>query len=218
MFNLIAPKYDLMNSLITFGLDQPWRRRCLNSVRVGPGDRLLDVACGTGDLATLALRKGAEVVGVDYADKMLAMARARTRRVGTIRFVQGDAGRLPVKDASVNAVTCGFALRNFVDLEGVIHEMGRVLAPTGRVAILEVGDLPNPFIRACHSFYFEKVVPLLGALLADGPAYRYLPASVQYLPEKNDLLEMFRQAGFRAVRHQKLMFGTAQIITGIKSD
>jgi demethylmenaquinone methyltransferase/2-methoxy-6-polyprenyl-1,4-benzoquinol methylase len=213
MFDRIAPKYDLMNRLITLGMDQPWRRKGLEVIGVGPGDRLLDVACGTGDIAEMAQARGAEVIGLDFAVEMLRGARQRGIPAG---FVQGDAGRMPLPDASVQAVTCGFALRNFVNLGEVLLEMGRVLTPDGRLMILEVYEPKNPIIKAMHAFHFHKIVPFLGALFSDPQAYAYLPRSVAYLPSDPEFFAMFDKAGFINVQRKVLLFGAAQMITGIK--
>jgi demethylmenaquinone methyltransferase/2-methoxy-6-polyprenyl-1,4-benzoquinol methylase len=222
MFDRIAPRYDLMNRLTTLGLDQKWRRSGLARVKAGPGDLVLDLACGTGDLTALALKRGAAVLGVDYAGSMLAAAMERTGREKAspadppFQFIQADAGRLPVKSASVDVVVCGFGLRNFVDLEQVAVEMARVLTPNGRMMALEVCRPRNRFFRTCHALYFEKGVPLLGALLSDRHAYQYLPDSIYYLPQGEALLSLFRQAGFAGVRQKLLLFGAAQVITGMK--
>jgi len=213
MFDRIAPKYDLMNRLITLGMDQPWRRNGLEVIGVGPGDRLLDVACGTGDIAEMARARGADVIGLDFA---LEMLRGAQQRGISASFVQGDAGRMPLPDASVQAVTCGFALRNFVNLAEVLQEMGRVLAPEGRLMILEVFEPKNPILKVLHSFHFNKVVPFLGRLLSDEQAYAYLPRSVAYLPPDPEFFAMFDKAGFIHVKRKVLLFGAAQMITGIK--
>jgi len=214
MFDRIAPKYDLMNRLITMGMDQPWRRAGLEKVGVGPGDTLLDVACGTGDLAELAQARGAVVIGLDFAAEMLRGAQARGIPA---EFVRGDAGRMPLPDGSVDVVTCGFALRNFVHLGQVLCEMGRVLAPGGRLMILEVHEPKNPLLRWAHGIHFRTFVPLLGRLLSDKEAYAYLPRSVAYLPPDGEFFALFEKAGFVEVERKKLLFGAAQMVTGVRS-
>jgi demethylmenaquinone methyltransferase/2-methoxy-6-polyprenyl-1,4-benzoquinol methylase len=184
MFDRIAPRYDAMNRLMTAGLDQRWRRRALAAVGVGRGDRVLDLACGTGDLATFASDLGADVVGVDFSGIMLKCAQ---RRRVPASLVRGDAASLPLADASVSVATCGFALRNFVSLPEVFRELARVLAPEGRIALIEV-DRPNVgLVRAAHSVYFDRIVPLIGSIISDRAAYHYLPESTAYLPPPAEL-------------------------------
>lgn len=209
MFDRIAPRYDLMNRLLTAGLDQRWRRRLLDLARVGAGDRVLDVACGTGDLAELAGERGALVLGVDFAREMLRGAQLRGAAAG---LTCADAAELPVATASVKVVTCGFALRNFVELEAVVNEMGRVLEPEGRLAVLEVDRPDSAWVSRFHSVYFDRVVPRIGALLSDRAAYGYLPRSTAYLPPAEELFEMLSRAGFDEIHHERLLLGTAQIV------
>jgi demethylmenaquinone methyltransferase/2-methoxy-6-polyprenyl-1,4-benzoquinol methylase len=214
MFDRIAPRYDVMNRLMSMGLDQRWRRTTLASVSVGPGDRLLDLACGTGDLAEQAAALGAGVVGVDFAGVMLRHAR---HREAPAEFVQGDAAALPFRDASQSVVTCGFALRNFVSLPAVFAELARVLEPGGRIALIDVDRPASRLVRAAHSLYFDRVVPMIGGLLSDRAAYRYLPESTAYLPPSGELLEMLEKAGFERVARRGLLFGAAQILTGVRA-
>jgi demethylmenaquinone methyltransferase / 2-methoxy-6-polyprenyl-1,4-benzoquinol methylase len=209
MFDRIAPRYDAMNRLLTLGLDQRWRRRALAAAAVGPGDRVIDLACGTGDFCELAGRLGAAVTGVDFAAGMLRRARARR---ACSRLVQGDAQALPLRDASADVVTCGFALRNFASLVEPLAECARVLRPGGRLALLEVDRPGSRLVRAGHSLYFDRIVPLVGALLSDRDAYRYLPESTQYLPDAPELLAMIERAGFTGVRKHALLLGTAQLV------
>ena len=213
MFDRIAPRYDRMNRLISLGLDQRWRRLALASVGVGPGDVVVDLACGTGDLSELAAERGARVIGTDFAGEMLRRARGRT---GAIPFVQGDAATLPFATGSASVLTCGFALRNFVSLTDVLGEMARVLAPGGRLALVEVDRPRASWIRAGHSLYFDRVVPKLGGWLSDRAAYAYLPQSTSYLPEEPELLAQLAASGFEQVRKQRLLLGAAQILTGVR--
>ncbi len=209
MFDRIAPRYDLMNRLLTGGLDQRWRRAALEAARVGPGDRVLDLACGTGDLAELARARGAAVVGIDFSREML---RAAARRCPGAPLVQADALALPFADASASVVTCGFALRNFVSLSAVLRECARVLAPGGRLALLEVDRPERWLVRTGHSLYFDRVVPRIGALLSDRAAYRYLPDSTRYLPPEAELLALIERAGFASAQKRRLLLGSAQLV------
>ncbi len=214
MFDRIAPHYDRMNRLLTVGLDQRWRRAALDAIEVGPGDLLLDLACGTGDLAELAVARGARVVGMDFAREMLHGA---ARRRATPELVQADGAALPLRDGAVTALTCGFALRNFVSLPTVLAEMARVLAPGGRLALIEVDRPAARWARSGHALYFERVVPWLGGLLADRAAYAYLPQSASYLPEAPALRAALERAGFTRVRKSRRLLGAAQILTGVRA-
>jgi len=213
MFDQIAPRYDLLNRVLTFGLDQRWRRATLDAARIRSGDRVLDLACGTGDLVDGARARGARVIGADFSREMLRGA--RTRETGA-SFVQADAQDLPLPDATMRVVTCGFALRNFASLDVALREMARVLAPGGRIALLEV-DRPNaPIIRAGHSLYFDRIVPWIGGLISDRDAYRYLPESTVYLPPGAELAKRLAEAGFDEVERRPLLLGAAQILTGTR--
>lgn len=214
MFDRIAPGYDRMNRLMTAGMDQRWRRLALSAIGVGRGDLVLDLACGTGDLSEQARALGARVIGLDFAGEMLRGARARGIDA---RFVQADGAALPIASGSAQALTCGFALRNFVSLPEIFAEAARVLAPGGRIALLEVDRPANPVVRAGHSLYFDRVVPVIGALLADRAAYAYLPKSTAYLPPEPELLGILRHAGFERVNKRAFLFGAVQLITGVRA-
>ncbi len=214
MFDRIAPGYDRMNRLMTGRLDQRWRREQVRRLGIGPGDVVLDLATGTGDLAEIVLGTGARVVALDFSRGMLTSGR---RRQGTgFPFVQGDGNRLPLADASVSAVVCGFALRNFASIPSVFAELGRVVKPGGRVALIEVDRPSNPLLRWGHGFYFNRVVPFVGGLLSDRQAYRYLPESAVYLPERDELVRMLIDAGFHRVQKQRLGMGAAQAIRAVR--
>jgi demethylmenaquinone methyltransferase/2-methoxy-6-polyprenyl-1,4-benzoquinol methylase len=210
MFDTIAPRYDLMNRLMTFRMDVGWRRRAVRVLDLGPSATVVDVACGTGDLCRDLTRLGYRPVGVDLSMGMLRHARA------SAPLVQGDALRLPFADASVDGAVSGFALRNFLALEPVFAELARVVRPGGRIALLDVTAPTNPILRAGHGVYFGKVVPRLGALLSDGAAYSYLPRSVAYLPGEDELLALLRAAGFGVVTRTVLSHGIAQLISATR--
>jgi demethylmenaquinone methyltransferase/2-methoxy-6-polyprenyl-1,4-benzoquinol methylase len=214
MFDRLAPRYDRVNRLLTFGMDQRWRRTLLEMGRVGRGDMVLDLACGTGDLAALASRRGARVAGLDFAAAMVARAAGRHACPWLVR---GDALALPFADATFDAVVSGFAIRNLTNLPVVFEEAARVLKPGGRFAILEIDSPAQPWLRAGHRIYFDGVVPRLGGLLSgDDEAYRYLSASAAYLPPKREFARLFREAGFREVRKRRLMGGAIQALAGIR--
>lgn len=211
MFDAIAPRYDLVNSLITFGLDRRWRRRAVAALGLAPGSAVLDLACGTGALGAEGRRAGYTVVGADMSAGMLALRRPPGHAA------QCDAAALPFSTASFDGVVCGYALRNFTDLAGSIAEAARVVRPGGRIAVLEVATPPNALVRAGHGAWFRHAVPRIGATLSDPDAYRYLPDSIAYLPDEPALRALFRDAGFAAVGRRSLQGGLSQIITGTRA-
>lgn len=210
MFDAIAPRYDVVNRIMTLRMDVGWRRRTARSLGLGPGATVLDLACGTGDLCRELRFIGLEPVGIDLSFGMLAAART------TAPLVQGDALALPVRDGAADGVTCGFALRNLADLGSFFAELARVVRPGGRIALLEVATPPNRVLRFGHSLYFGRVAPLIGGLLSDPAAYRYLPRSVAYLPEPGDMLGMLAEAGFVELERRLLSSGIAQLITATR--
>jgi demethylmenaquinone methyltransferase / 2-methoxy-6-polyprenyl-1,4-benzoquinol methylase len=213
MFDRIAPVYDLMNRLMTLGLDQRWRRLTARSV-VAPGDRVLDACCGTGDLAVAARREGAaEVVGLDFAERMLERAR---RKDAAVEWVQGDLLELPFEDVSFDAATVGFGIRNVADLERGLAELARVLRPGGRVGILEITRPRGP-LRLFYRLWFDVLVPLAGKILPGGKAYTYLPASVRRFPDPEQLAELMGRHGFEQVAFRRLAGGIVALHTGAKT-
>jgi demethylmenaquinone methyltransferase/2-methoxy-6-polyprenyl-1,4-benzoquinol methylase len=211
MFDAIAPRYELVNRVMTFGLDGRWRRRTVRRLGLAPGSVVLDLACGTGDLCRQLQRAGLRPVGMDLSHGMLAAART------TAPLVQADALALPVPGASVDGVTCGFALRNLAALGPFLAELARVLRPGGRIGLLEVAEPAHPVLRWGHGVYFGRVVPRIGALLSDAAAYRYLPRSVAYLPPPDELVALVAGAGFAPVDRAVLSGGVAQLITATRS-
>ena len=192
MFDRIAPVYDVMNRVMTAGLDGRWRRLTARAA-VQPGARVLDAACGTGDLAIADRKAGAaHVIGLDFSERMLERAR---RKAPELEWVQGDMLELPFEDGAFDAATVGFGVRNVADLELALRELRRVLRPGGRLAILEITQPRGP-LRPFFSLWFDRIVPLLGKLLPGGAAYTYLPASVKRFPSAEDLAEQLRHVGF----------------------
>ncbi|MGO9819120.1 MAG: bifunctional demethylmenaquinone methyltransferase/2-methoxy-6-polyprenyl-1,4-benzoquinol methylase UbiE [Solirubrobacteraceae bacterium] len=206
MFDRIAGVYDLMNGVMTAGLHHQWRRRAADLARVGPGDRVLDVATGTGDLALeLAGRVGpaGTVVGADFSDRMLALARAKAIDAGleTVRFEQANALALPYANDEFDAATVGFGARNFSTLRQGIAEMARVVKPGGRVVILEITTPQRPPLSTFLEAWFDHVVPTLGRLAGDADAYSYLPDSVRRFPLPEELAATMWDCGLRSVRY-----------------
>ena len=210
MFDAIAPRYDLLNRVLTFGMDVGWRRRTVKSLQLSPGSKVLDLACGTGDLCRELAKRGYRPVGVDRSAGMLAAQRTDAP------LIRGDALVLPFRSNSVDGVVCGFALRNFSALKPFLRECSRVLRPGGRLALLEVAEPENSVLRWGHGQYFGKVVPLVGGLLSDRDAYQYLPKSVAYLPPPARMVSMMAESGFGSANRKLLSTGIAQLLTGTK--
>lgn len=211
MFDSIAPRYDLCNRVLTFGLDVGWRRTAARSLELPPGSVVLDLACGTGDLCRDLSAAGQRPVGLDLSRNMLAHART------TAPLVQADVLSLPVPGGAADGATCGFALRNLVDLDAFFAELARVIRAGGRVALLEVAEPERPLLRWGHQVYFGRVVPVVGGLLSDASAYRYLPRSVAYLPPPPVILDRLRRAGFTAVERRMLSGGIAQLVCATRA-
>lgn len=211
MFDAIAPRYDLLNRLMTFGLDQRWRRTTVRALGLAPGSLVLDLACGTGDLSVIARHDGYRVVGTDLSAGMLA----RRRHDGPV--AQCDAAALGLATGSCDGVVSGYALRNFTDLAACLAEAARVLRPGGRIAVLEVATPANRWWRAGFHLWFDRVVPVLGGLLSDREAYHYLPRSAVYLPDDAALRQLFRDAGFAAVGRRLLYGGLSQLLTATRT-
>lgn len=206
MFDSIAPRYDLVNRIMTFRLDVRWRRYAVKRLALPRESVVLDLASGTGDLCVDLRRAGLRPLSVDLSFGMLAADRSGSPRC------QADILSLPVGDGGVDGATCGFALRNLVDLNAFFTELSRVVRPGGRIALLDVGVPRNPLIRFGNNIYFGQIVPRIGGWLSDPAAYRYLPKSVAYLPPPEELLASLRSAGFSDARHRQLSGGITQLL------
>lgn len=211
MFDTIAPRYDMVNRIMTFRLDVRWRKRAVRSLLLDPGATVIDLATGTGDFCIDLESAGLVPLGFDISFGMLSAART------TAPLVHADILQLPLPANSVDGATCGFALRNLRDLPPFFAELARVVRPGGRIALLDVAEPENPILRMGHGFYFGKVVPKIGGLLSDPAAYRYLPKSVAYLPEPEVMLDMLRSAGFVSVEREIQTPPAAQIITATRA-
>lgn len=220
MFSEIAPRYDLLNRLLSFGADLRWRRRAVELALERHPGRILDLATGTGDLALLLKRQAskAEVVGADFAPPMLELARKKARERGLeVRFLEADALALPFPDGHFEAITIAFGFRNFADYERALKELYRVLAPGGRLVILEFPPPPTGAFGLVYRLYFQRVLPFLGGLISGSfGAYRYLPESVEAFPPPEALKALMEEAGF-SVRYEVLTFGVAAIHVGDKA-
>ena len=208
LFDSIAPRYDLVNRVMTFGLDVRWRRAALAALEAPGGSVVIDLACGTGDFCRELHGRGMVPIGLDLSMGMLAAARTDAT------LLHADILQMPLGDASVDAATCGFALRNLVELPGFFDEVARVVRPKGRIALLDASEPDNRLLRWGHGLYFNRVVPLIGGILSEGRAYRYLPKSMAYLPEWPEMRERLTEAGF--VDIDRRVFVGAQLITATR--
>lgn len=221
MFARIAPGYDRVNRVMTFGLDQGWRRRVVEQVAPPVGGRTLDVGTGTGDFLPLlsAWSQGGLSVGIDFTVPMMQAGQPKLLDLGPARaaFVGGDALRLPFPDNAFDAITTGFVMRNVTDIRQAFSEMYRVTRPGGVVACLEVARPRNPLVRLGHRLYFEGVVPVIGQLLGgDRRAYTYLPQSARSFPSPPALAELMAQAGWKHITYRLYSLGAVAIHVGAK--
>ena len=220
MFDRIAGLYDRMNTVMTAGLHHDWRRRAADLAALAPGDRALDVATGTGDLALELSRRvspGGEVVASDFSERMLEIARAKAAR-GTqaaLRFETANALALPYADDEFDAATVGFGARNFSDLDQGLREMARVVRPGGRVVVLEMTTPQRPPLSTFFRLWFDRAVPLLGRLAGDPEAYDYLPSSVRRFPGPSDLAAVMSDCGLSEIRYLLTAGGIIAIHVGV---
>lgn len=211
MFDRIAPRYDLVNRVMTLGMDIRWRRRTVEALELPAASTVLDVACGTGDLCVELGARRLLPVGLDMSWGMLLTART------SAPLVQADALAMPFPDGAFDGAVCGFALRNVADLGKLFAECHRVIRHGGRLSLLEVAEPERAMPRRLHALYFRRAVPLIGRLLSDKDAYRYLPRSTAYLPSPPELLAMITDSGFTDVRRRLVGFGAAQIFSATRN-
>jgi demethylmenaquinone methyltransferase/2-methoxy-6-polyprenyl-1,4-benzoquinol methylase len=211
LFDTISPRYDLVNRVMTFGMDVGWRRRTVRELALPPGSRVFDLACGTGDLCRELVSSGHRTVGFDFSLGMLRAARA------DVPLVQADILRLPARTASADGATCGFALRNVTSLGDLFGELARVVRPGGRIGLLETAEPEGRWLRLGHRVYFRRVVPAIGGLLSDRAAYAYLPRSTAYLPPTPELLATLRRSGFADARRIPLAGGVTQLVVATRT-
>jgi demethylmenaquinone methyltransferase/2-methoxy-6-polyprenyl-1,4-benzoquinol methylase len=223
MFDAIAPRYDLLNHVLSAGLDKRWRNQAIDALALSPGARVLDLCTGTADLAVAAVARirNASVVGVDFSSEMLrlGLVKVRAGQLGqSIRLVRGDASRLPIADASCDAVTIGFGIRNVAEPDKALAEIARVLRPGGRLAILEFGQPRIPGIRTLYAWYFRYLLPLIGRMVSKhDSAYSYLPASVGTFPPPAEFCRRIAATDFSQVQAVPLTFGIVYLYTGTKT-
>ena len=210
MFDRIAPKYDRVNRIMTFRLDIRWRRKTIAALALPSNSVLLDLACGTGDFCNNIEESAMVPFGFDFSMGMMKAAKT------SAPLVQADILKLPVQTNSVDGITCGFALRNLVELPSFFGEICRVLRPGGRIGLLDVAEPSNRFLRWGHHFYFDRIVPVVGGLLSEKSAYSYLPKSVSYLPDAEVMVADLKTAGFEDVERKLLAPGSVQLLTASK--
>jgi len=211
MFDRAARRYDVLNRLLTFGLDRRWRHRIVPRLGLPAGSLVADLACGTGDFCGELLRAGHRAVGLDFSAGMLRHATA------SAPLVRADVLRLPLGDGTVDGAVCGFALRNLADVATFFAEVARVVRPGGRIALLEVAEPTGRVLRWGHRLYFGRVVPVVGGLVSDRAAYRYLPESLRLLPPPEHLADQLAANGFDEVEHHLLSGGIAQLFAATRS-
>ncbi len=224
MFDAIAGRYDLLNHILSAGIDRRWRRRAIRSLRLTGRERVLDLCTGTGDLAIAAVRaepSAARVVGVDFSGAMLRVGERKLRKWrlnGRIAMVQGDATRIPLADASVGAVTIGFGIRNVEQIDAACTEVHRVLTPGGRLAVLEFAVPDVPVFSGFYAWYVNRVLPRIGrALSYNDSAYAYLPASISAFATPDEFVNILQRAGFREISPIRLMLGSVILYTAQKT-
>ena len=211
LFDTISPRYDLVNRVMTFGMDRGWRRRTVRELASASGSVVFDLACGTGDLCRELAIAGHRAVGFDFSHGMLQAARTDAP------LVEADILRLPVREGATDGATCGFALRNVVSVQDLFAELARVVRPGGRIALLETAEPQGRWFRLGHRVYFRGVVPAIGGLLSNREAYSYLPRSTAYLPDPDELLSLLRTAGFPDARRVRLSGGITQLLVGTRA-
>jgi demethylmenaquinone methyltransferase / 2-methoxy-6-polyprenyl-1,4-benzoquinol methylase len=222
MFDGLVERYDLLNGALSLGLDRRWRGAAVRAAAIGPGDLVLDLGCGTGDLSLLAARRGASVAGLDISQAMLARARdkaARARpRPFALELVRGSAFALPLPGGRFDAAISAFVLRNLDDLGRAFAELARVLRPGGRVALLDITEPANPVLRRAFDAYFATVAPALGAAVGKREEYRYLVRSLAQVPPRAEVVAMLAAAGFEACEGRPLTGGMVTLFTGNRGD
>lgn len=222
MFNSIAPRYDLLNRLLSLGIDRRWRRYAVKQIRVAPGGRVLDVATGTADVALeVAATTPASVLitGVDFSQQMIELGREKVKRSPfseRISLQVAPCEAIPFDDNSFDSATIAFGIRNVVDRRCGLQEILRVLKPQGKLVILEFSNPQSKTFKALYNFYFLKILPVVGGLISNFSAYKYLPDSVLEFPPQEEFKQIMAEAGFLSISHNDLTFGIATVYTGEK--
>ena len=222
MFDDISEKYDFLNHLLSFGIDYYWRFRLVRFIQPQAAQRILDVATGTGDVGFAILKRNnnLNIIGLDYAYNMvkIGLQKAKKRKIHNFKFVQGDGEHLPFKDNQFDTLTIAYGFRNIGHYDLALNEFFRVLKPNGKLAILEFSTPQSKIFDILYQWYFKNVLPRIAGLFSRSDAYRYLPESVENFPERPEMLEMIRSAGFCKPGCIDLTFGVTSIFHGIKTE
>tara|TARA_Y100000994_G_scaffold248575_1_gene256767 strand:- start:2392 stop:3105 length:714 start_codon:yes stop_codon:yes gene_type:complete len=220
MFNDISSTYDFINIISSFGIDRYWRNRLINTIKLSPNDRLLDVATGTGDVAFGFLKKyKSSIIGLDIAKNMIDIAKQKSKKYSKdITFIVGDAEKMDFDNNYFNALTISFGFRNIGEYDIALSEFYRVLDKNGKIAILEFSKPTSKWFTPLFNFYFNKVIPLIGAILSRKDAYLYLPESVDHFLSREDVCNKMSNAGFNNISYKDYTFGVATLYIGEKSE
>jgi len=222
MFDSIAPRYDLLNRLLSLGIDRKWRRFAVKQIRFAEGGKILDVATGTADVAleiASATPESVTVTGLDFSPQMIELGREKVKQSqfsNRITLHVAPCESIPFEENSFDSATIAFGIRNVVDRDCGLKEILRVLKPNGRIVILEFSNPQSKTFKALYNFYFLKILPVVGGLISNFSAYKYLPDSVLEFPSQEQFKETMSEAGFKAVTHKDLTFGIATVYTGEK--
>jgi demethylmenaquinone methyltransferase/2-methoxy-6-polyprenyl-1,4-benzoquinol methylase len=217
IFDSIAFRYDFLNHLLSFGVDHYWRRKALKLSKVGADSFLLDVACGTGDVAIEAHNQGVRnIIGADFSHNMLGLFKKKSQWI-VGKVIQTTAEQMPFRDDTFSNITVAFGVRNFYDIKEGFRSFHRVLKPKGKATVIEFQMPENRFFKSLYKFYFKKILPLIGGIVSKNKtAYKYLPDSVEEFDEKISLIDLLKEVGFKSVKKYKLTFGIVQVVIAEK--
>lgn len=217
IFDSIADRYDFLNHLLSFGVDKYWRRKALKLSKVGSDSILLDVACGTGDVAIEAHKQGVRnIIGADFSHNMLGLFKQKKEWIGG-KVIQTTAEQMPFRDNSFTNITVAFGVRNFYDIKEGFKSFHRVLKLNGKATVIEFQMPENKIFKSLYKFYFKKILPFIGGVISKNKtAYQYLPDSVEEFDEKISLVDLLNEVGFKSVKKYKLTFGIVQVVIAEK--
>ena len=222
MFNDVSKRYDLLNKLLSFGIDSYWRNRLIKSMAINNNSIILDVATGTGDVVFEILKNNnIKIIGLDYAENMIEVAKEKAHLKNLsnlVEFIHGDAENLPFDDSQFNSISISFGFRNIGNYKYALSEFNRVLKNKGKLSILEFSDPESKLFNMIYQLYFKYVLPKVGVLISKSDGYRYLPESVEHFPSRKEVANMISSSGFTDINIENLTFGVCAIFTAIKND